>query len=305
MFTIAVPLGRLDGLAAKVAIDKGFFDKEGVEVTASNYETADDLAALIRGEVDFGYTSPQQLAKIVNDGVSLRSVHPIAINSCHLLVASDSRYRELKDLEGKKIGLVGWESTSSTSFQILAKKLTGLNKADFKYEIAEPPELIRKLEDGDIQATVLWEPTLTEVLLTDKFRSILGPFADVWTDSKQMKGKISIAMLTTRKDILDRNSKEATKVVAAYRKSIRYIMQNSPEVINGYESYVQAHSHKEKRAVARVLKSGSSFTLDYSKSVIEAQYNFIELAAKLGVVVTRKPRQRLYYRIVAGRLIGE
>ena len=292
----------MDGIVTRVARDYGFFMKNKVDATLMEFEAGEDLDKLVAGDVDFGFTSTAELPKLVNEGKPLCAVLPIAADSCYALVRRDSSYRGLPDLRGHKIGLVRWECASSSSLQVLSKKLYGISsERSFKFRFARCDELIEMLAGGKIDATVLWEPFVTRMLTGEKarFRAILGPFSKAWDRRVRGKGTM-ISMLTTTPKMVAENPGEASGVVTSFSEALSYAMKNATRVVNRYEKENVITDAPGKRAMARVLADGSSLVTDFTAADIMTQYRFMKLEADLGVLIDRFPDAALFYKLSRG-----
>jgi NitT/TauT family transport system substrate-binding protein len=161
-----VKIGHLritTSLATYVALDKGFFDEQGLKVELLPFDSGTAIVdALIAGRIDvigsnaitgFWYaaqSAPDRFKIFLTYGTpSLANPTFVAI------VKKDSPLKNLKDLKGKKVGTYPGASSIALAKAIIR---TQMDPETVTYTELPPPNLISALAAGQIDAFFAPEP---------------------------------------------------------------------------------------------------------------------------------------------------
>ena len=154
-----------------IALEKGFFEDEGIDAEAEWFEAAQPISvATAGGDVEVGATGiTASLYNMVANGEELSIVadkgrEQAGYSSTALLVPDDSSIETIEELEGKKIGIT---QTGST-FHYMAGRLLeehGLTADDVELvPLNSIPGLMETLESKQVDAVLLNEPNITSVV---------------------------------------------------------------------------------------------------------------------------------------------
>ncbi len=148
-----------------IAIEKGYFKDEGLNVEARVYPSgAISLPAMIKGEIDLVFSNYISMFKAQAEGAGkLRIIaegSSSAPNSFGLYVMPNSPIREAKDLAGKKIG-VNARGNIATVLTNETLKSAGVDITTLNYVDVPFPEMGAALQRGDLDAVFLPEPFIT------------------------------------------------------------------------------------------------------------------------------------------------
>jgi ABC-type nitrate/sulfonate/bicarbonate transport system substrate-binding protein len=99
-----------------------------------------------------------------------------------LYVRADSEYESISDLEGERIGVWSWGSSTVQSFQALIANQTGLNlRQDFETTTAAPPALKGLLDDGEVDAIIEISGLSIALQADDNYRR-LAQLNELWIE---------------------------------------------------------------------------------------------------------------------------
>jgi NitT/TauT family transport system substrate-binding protein len=154
-----------------IAMEKGFFTEEGIEVIPEWFEAAQPIAvATASGSVDVGATGiTASLYNMIAGGQKLLIVadkgrEQKGYSSSALMVPSDSTIASVQDLKGKKLGIT---QTGST-FHYMAGRLLenyGLTLADIELvPLGKVSAMMETLKSKQVDAVLLNEPNITAVV---------------------------------------------------------------------------------------------------------------------------------------------
>src|SRR5690625_2009960 len=171
--TVSIDVGMLKLTSSAplfIALEKGFFEEENLEVNVEWFDAAQPIAvATAGGDVDVGATGiTASLYNMVGSGEELLIVadkgrEEAGYSSTALMVPEDSDIESIEDLEGKEIGIT---QTGST-FHYMAGRLLeehGLSTDDVELvPLNSVPGLMETLESEQVDAVLLNEPNISLV----------------------------------------------------------------------------------------------------------------------------------------------
>jgi NitT/TauT family transport system substrate-binding protein len=148
-----------------IAINKGYFKDEGLNVTPKVYASgALSLPAMIKGEIDMVFSNYISLFNVQASGTGKVRViaegSSAAPNSFGIYVMPNSPIREAKDLAGKKLG-VNARNNIATVLTNETLKTAGVDTTSVNYVEVPFPEMAATLQRGNIDAAFLAEPFVT------------------------------------------------------------------------------------------------------------------------------------------------
>ena len=154
-----------------IALEKGFFEEEGIDAKAKWFEAAQPISvATAGGDVAVGATGiTASLYNMVASGEKLVIVadkgrEQEGYSSTAVLVPSDSTITSIEELKGKKIGIT---QTGSTYHYMAGRLLEehGLTTKDVELvPLNSIPGLMDTLESKQVDAVLLNEPNVSRVI---------------------------------------------------------------------------------------------------------------------------------------------
>jgi NitT/TauT family transport system substrate-binding protein len=202
-----------------VAIDEGFFTKQGIDLTK---ETAGAptvaLNAVISKSAEFSLHGPEWTAIAASKGAPVNIIANV-VNGAAVWIATtpDFKFETVKDLKGEKI-VTGTMPTTSTSLFI---KLLKENGMDAKTDVdmiqvpigSEPGPFIA----GQAKVAVMYEPGLDQVAAKG-MKVVLG--------FPKLYGAYAFSAITAREDV---DPDSAQRVVNALEMAMRFMADKANE----------------------------------------------------------------------------
>src|ERR1700722_6172942 len=230
-----------------VAIDEGFFEKEGLDVTK---ETAGApsvaLSAVLSGSAQFSIHGPEWTAIAASKGAPVDIIANV-VNGAAVWIATtpDFKFDSIKDIKGQKV-VTGLMPTTSTSLFI---KLLKENGMDAKTDVdmiqvaigSEPGPFVAKQAD----VAVMYEPGLDQAVAKG-MKVVLG--------FPKSYGAYAFSAVTARKDI---DPDTAQRVVNAMEMAMRFMTKNEPRTVEiAKKEFPTLDPVVVEAAVKRMLNDG-------------------------------------------------
>jgi taurine transport system substrate-binding protein len=134
----------------------------------------DVIRAMASGDVAIGEVGSTGVATAISQGLDVRLfwiLEDIAAAEA-LVVRNGSGVNSIADLKGKKVAT---PFVSTSHFQLLyALSKAGLKASDLQVLNMRPPEIAAAWGRGDIDATFIWDPVLTQVKKSGKVLTTSG-----------------------------------------------------------------------------------------------------------------------------------
>ena len=209
-----------------VAIEKGYFDEQGLEVELIEFESTDLMVqALLSGEIDAltGINTLTAFAVEENSPGKLKifttQTYTTEFYADQILVNKDSEITKIKDLKNKKVALPPG-STFLKFFEIILAK-NDLSLEDLEIIQLEPKLQLQALESENVDAILSLEPLGVIALNKGIAKSIEdAPFA------KYIMNPFPIAVGVLQSDLIEENQEKTYKLIQATNKAIEYIELN-------------------------------------------------------------------------------
>lgn len=239
--SLTVKIGYLtlvQSLPHFVAVEKGFYNEEGLNVESSNISSSNQIAQdLVAGHLDVAinfsivpllqqYENAPNTALIYNSNLIDQNISMDGV-----LVKGDSKITKLEDLSGKKVGVFPGTTAKRMFASVFQTKFPKLQLPTL---VELPPNLQNQsLANGDIDSLFAYEPNLTMGLIKNNFKKIHSSiFTDFYSPNPMGVGAVNSKWLNTNPDA-------AKKFFNAIDKANRFIDQNPGEARQFLTQYLK------------------------------------------------------------------
>jgi NitT/TauT family transport system substrate-binding protein len=214
-----------------VAIEKAFFKKAGVDITAviSGEGGGTSVRALIASDLGYGETSPAAGIAAINQGQDIKIVdigsRSLADNV--IIVMPNSPIKSMADLKGKKFGISNPKSLGEMTAVIAAEKV-GLNPNDVqRVALGNLSGALTALENNVVDATSI--PGILFLMRggESKYRVIMGP-----QDLPFLPPAVGLAT----GDLMKKNPAKLRAILAGRREAVKYIYEHTADASKILES---------------------------------------------------------------------
>ncbi len=211
-----------NGMPFGVALAKGFFKEEGIDVTGliASQGGGTSVRNAMAG-VPYGEANPGAIAVAIQQGADLKIVsdNVLTIAEFAWLVKKDSPIKTIADLKGKKIGYTNPRSTSE-ALDILLLKKAGLEPKDAELiKVGGFGPMIPALELGQIDVAPVTEPLWSQN--KDKFR-VLITGAEALPPLSNVVGVSTGEAIKTKGEFI-------RAVIRARRKAVKFMIEHPDE----------------------------------------------------------------------------
>lgn len=265
-----VVLGSVSNLmhtAEYVAVEKGFYAENGLDVKLKIFSSGSDLnKALAAGDIQFGTASPTSVPASRAAGLKTRLVGPAMNDATSATYAGPLgivgrtdkgvKARDAQSLKGKRIGVLTG-STTEEYLRLYLKK-NNLAKGDVKLVNLEVPDHPVSLKQGDVDAVASWEPYVAQAVREQ------GDKAAVVSRGEPLLGYV-IGVAATDKTIEQRELLK--KFVAAIAQADQYLRKNPEEGAKVATNFIKG---MDERDASEAMKNHLRFDPRISSCTADA-----------------------------------
>ena len=239
-----VPIANL--LPFYAALHKGFFEEEGLKVEEVPMAGgAWIINAIAGGSVEIGLVNTTSHLLAYDQGFDIKMVAPPYRENCDpvpgstlpyggqnaILVGKDSAIRTAKDVEGKKVAVVGLKSIDWFMMSEWMKK-NGADPEKIIWVESGFPQMPAMLASGQIDVAVVTEPFHTLIVGTG------GRVLD-YTFCSVRKG-VTVAYFAASERWIRGHGDLVEKFVRAYNRAVDYVYAHPEERVDIVTKYTRA-----------------------------------------------------------------
>lgn len=218
-----------------IAKDKGFFEKEGIDVEIVDVVAGGATSAqmVANGSVQGGLLSNMAIANAVGNGLPIIAVSDIqsAFNDSPLeefFVRKDSEIKTIKDLKGKKIAINLIKSSFHYTW-LIALENENMTEKDVEFVLIPFPQQQEALEKGLVDAIGLMQPYTKNARESKNITSLFNAvdifgerqFCEhimnkVWCENNSDKARKFVTAIAKAENWVSNNQTEAKKIISKY-----------------------------------------------------------------------------------------
>jgi len=200
-----------DAIPFIIAKEKGFFEKQGIEVKLEVFKSAKDRdAAFQSGALDGVATDEVAVTLYQNGGFDVK-ITGITDGDFILVAGKGSSIKSIDDLKGKKIAISEKTVIEYTLDKLLEMNSINPDEVD-KVAIPAIPTRLEMLKNNQVDAALLPEP----------FSTFAIKEGAIMINSAYREGMYPNVFVFTQKSI-DAKGKEISKFYKAYEEAVEYV----------------------------------------------------------------------------------
>lgn len=217
---IGYKLTNLDAIPAVLALEKGYFKKQGVDAELVVLEGSEAPTAVVSGKVDVVLAGSPRFYGPIEKGAPVKIIAPMSNTPAELFVRPNSGINTLKDLEGKRVSFGSGGSTNELLLRyILTKDGVNLKKVKFLNMDNQylPPMLVEKKSLDAI--------FITDAGFADAAKKLGAVVMPAWVNNKYEKS-ITAAIVAVNTNYLSNNEAAVRNFFLATIEADRYLKNN-------------------------------------------------------------------------------
>ncbi|MFF4764065.1 ABC transporter substrate-binding protein [Streptomyces sp. NPDC001292] len=207
---------------ATIAVEQGFFKKEGLDVQVLMAKSGPELAAqLIGGSTQIAAVSPDNIIPAVKQGQSITLLPPYGKMDMLFFAAKSSNITGMKQLVGKRIGVVA-RGAANEKYARVSLKAAGVNPDSVTFvavggAVTQEPAL----RNGKVDAVV---GSTSSYLTLSSHGLDLVPFSDALAGDAGELSRHGLQVLwATRKEYKAKNPDTVDKFCKALDSAVKWI----------------------------------------------------------------------------------
>lgn len=207
-------------LAFWVALEKGYFEQEGVQVEVSGIFKAgpEIMSAYAARGLDMAYVGEAPFTTAVaNKAAEVQAVAQVNTEGSALVVRKDSPIEQISDLVGKTVAVPG-HSTVQDFLLRKALSQNGLEHGEVNVIVLKPPEMISALRTEQIDGFIAWEPYPSKAFSMEIGHN-LATSHEIWPEHP-------CCVLVTADKFLQENRTKVKKVLKAHIRATEFIQEH-------------------------------------------------------------------------------
>jgi NitT/TauT family transport system substrate-binding protein len=216
----------LHHLPAFVAMEKGFFQQQGLDVeVAGAFRAGPELMSAFAAQaLDVGYVGlAPAITAAANSNTAIRLIAQVNTEGSAVVVGRARPGNSAADLKGAMIAIPG-HATMQDFLLRKALKNAGIPVEQVKILVLKPPEMIPALTAQDIDAFIAWEPYPAKALTENKGKILLYS-SQIWQDHP-------CCVIVAGEEFLQTRHTDAEKLIIAHNQACRFIQERRAEAID-------------------------------------------------------------------------
>jgi sulfonate transport system substrate-binding protein len=241
---IGTPSRGLFEFPAVIAMRKGYYKDEGLEVDKVQMQPAIAVKALISGDIDYLLAWGSAIRAAVT-GVPIKAVVGMAARPLHVLIARQE-IKTPKDLKGKVIGVDSVAGTVDYLSRVAVRHFGFEPEKDVKIIVTgESPTRLAALRAGSIDATPI-DVAFAMKAEDEGFRRLLY-LGDII--------ELPLSGIAVTDNKLQTQREQVKKVVRASLRGSRFMKQNRAETIQMLSDYLRITPSQAAKAYDTSINS--------------------------------------------------
>jgi NitT/TauT family transport system substrate-binding protein len=228
-----------------VALEKGYFKDDGVDVTIAGIFRAgpEIMSAFSAGSLDVAYVGiAPTITAVANKTARVCVLAQVNTDGSAIVVAKTSPIQSILDLRGKTVAVPGVSTVQDFLLRkVLANSELAINQVNII--TLKPPEMIGALRTGQIDAFIAWEPFPSKAV-TSGVGGVLVASKQIWPDHP-------CCVLVTDDNFIKNHQGQIKAILRAHIKAIEFIKNNPEEAVNIAGKY----TGMDKQTIRLALKN--------------------------------------------------
>lgn len=240
-----------NGMPWAVALEEGFFEDEGVEITGiiSSLGGGPDLRVLLGGRLPYAEAGLSAVANANQGGADLLIVSTNAdtVSDGAWVARKDSPIESVADFKGHRLGFTNPGSTT----QALAYWMVddaGISQDEVEFiATGSLGAALTALENDGIDVAPLWQPVFS--VESDKYK-VVARGADIFPPISNTIGVVS-------REIAEANPEKVRGIIAARRRAVEFMHENPKKAAEDISKHFNLPADVIEKVIIDLMENGT------------------------------------------------
>ena len=278
---LATSASGQSGYVAALIDNKGLDVKYGIKITNMMMDFTEAANAVKLGRAVASAMQPSTAINLIKSGTDIRLVTPQIWSGNSWLVKKDSPYKSFADLKGKKIGNFARVTGAYFFSAVIAKEHKLDLEKDFQSIPAETGALIALLERGDVEAINMFEPHVTRMVMSGRYRVLV----DFDIALEEIFGapplKSTVGML---KETVEKQPQVVKALRGAYADAVQMIKKGQDEEFFKSKAKEFFNLSTPEEVAAGIKVNKDNFADKWGDSFFQSQNKILQSGIALGLL---------------------
>lgn len=278
---LATSASGQSGYVAALIENKGLDVKYGIKITNMMMDFTEAANAVKLGRAVASSMQPSTAVNLIKSGTDIRLVTPQIWSGNSWVVKKDSPYKSFADLKGKKIGNFARVTGAYFFSAVIAKEQKLDLEKDFQSIPAETGALIALLERGDVEAINMFEPHVTRMVMSGRYRVLL----DFDIALEEIFGapplKSTVGML---KETVEKQPQLVKSLRGAYADAVQMIKKGQDEDFFKSKAKEFFNLSTPEEVAAGIKVNKENFADKWGDSFFQSQNKILQSGIGLGLL---------------------
>jgi sulfonate transport system substrate-binding protein len=232
-----------------VAIDKGFFNEDGlkVEIEGIFRSGPEVMSAFSAGAIDMAYVGEAPTVTAVANGTAkVVILAQVNTEGSAVVVGKNSNISGISELKRQQIAVPGYSTVQDF---LLRKTFGDPGSYRAKVIVIKPPEMIGALRTNQIDGFIAWEPYPAQAVRMG-IGKVLVSSGDIWKNHP-------CCVLVVDKRFAETNGTRVKKMTQTHQKSIDFIHEKQDEAVQIAIKYTGLDEETIRNAMRNVTYTSS------------------------------------------------
>lgn len=238
--------------------------------------------AVVSDIARIGTNSLPQVPTFIEEGEDLTMFGTKQNLYNQIFVRADSDIESVQDLAGRQVAIPPLTSTTTNVVKAMIEGELGFNLLEDTENTrpSGPPTLLPLLEQGEVDAVLLFSGDTISATVSDEFRSIFDPY-ELWLDSTGFKPPVS--NWSTRRSWIADNAELVLRFLAGWEDAVQLFKENITEAVTNYGRLGGVSTEAEADLIREWLNQDKVVgPFDFTPDMIDNQWQMMELIAERG-----------------------
>jgi ABC-type nitrate/sulfonate/bicarbonate transport system substrate-binding protein len=278
---LATSASGQSGYIAALIENRGLDVKYGIKITNMMMDFTEAANAVKLGRAVASSMQPSTAVNLIKSGTDIRLITPQIWSGNSWVVKKDSPYKSFGDLKGKKIGNFARVTGAYFFSAVIAKEHKLDLEKDFQSIPAETGALIALLERGDVEAINMFEPHVTRMVLSGRYRVLV----DFDIALEEIFGapplKSTVGML---KETVEKQPALVKALRSAYGDAVQMIKKGQDEEFFKAKAKEFFNLSNPEEVTAGIKVNKENFADKWGDSFFQSQNKILQSGISLGLL---------------------